>query len=53
VRLKATSGDFNFTQEKIPTVLIMSATGHKKEDMFLRYIGKTSTDMAKQLADYF
>jgi len=38
---------------KIPTRLLMSATGHKKEDMFLKYIGKSQTEQAKELADYF
>lgn len=38
---------------KIPTRLIMSATGHTKEEMFLKYIGKTQTEQAKELADYF
>lgn len=38
---------------KIPTRLIMSATGHVKEEMFLKYIGKTQTEQAKELADYF
>lgn len=38
---------------KIPTPLIMAATGHKKEEMFLRYIGKTQTDQAISLAEYF
>lgn len=38
---------------KIPTPLLMSATGHGSESMFLKYIGKSQTDRAKQLADYF
>ena len=38
---------------KIPTVYLMEATGHKTEQMFLRYIGKNSQDMALELADYF
>jgi integrase len=37
----------------IPTSLLMNATGHTTEKMFLEYIGKTETDMAKQLAEYF
>ncbi len=37
----------------IPTPLIMSATGHMSEKMFLNYIGKSQTDRAKSLADYF
>jgi integrase len=36
----------------IPTALLMNATGHKTERMFLEYIGKTNTDHAKQLAQY-
>lgn len=38
---------------KIPTPLLMSATGHKREDTFLKYVGKTRTDSAKSLADYY
>lgn len=38
---------------KIPTRLLMSATGHAKEEMFLKYIGKTQTETAKELADWF
>jgi integrase len=37
----------------IPTSLLMSATGHKTEAMFLVYIGKTNTDKAMQLNQYF
>ena len=37
---------------KIPTALLMSATGHTTEKMFLEYIGKTETDRAHQLAEY-
>lgn len=37
----------------IPTSLLISATGHSTEVMFLNYIGKTDTQKAKQLADYF
>lgn len=37
----------------IPTRLIMSATGHTKEDMFMKYIGKTQTEQAKELANWF
>ncbi len=37
----------------IPTPLIMSATGHATEKMFLRYIGKSATDQAQQLAEYY
>ncbi len=38
---------------KIPTSLLIGATGHSTEAMFLNYIGKTDTQKAKQLADYF
>lgn len=38
---------------RIPTRLIMSATGHTKEDMFMKYIGKTQTEQAKELANWF
>ena len=37
----------------IPTSLLMNATGHSTEKMFLEYIGKTETEKAKQLAQYF
>lgn len=37
----------------IPTALLINVTGHATEAMFLQYIGKTSTDKAKQLAEYF
>ncbi len=42
----------NFYGE-IPTPLIMSATGHQSEKMFLNYIGKSQTDRAKSLSNYF
>ncbi len=38
---------------RIPTALLMNATGHTTEQMFLEYIGKTETENAKQLAEYF
>ncbi|WP_281225404.1 site-specific integrase [Flavobacterium aquiphilum] len=38
---------------KIPTSLLISATGHSTEQMFLIYIGKSNSDKAIQLADYF
>jgi integrase len=38
---------------KIPTALLMSATGHSTEAMFLIYIGKSSTDKAIELSKYF
>lgn len=38
---------------RIPTSLIMSATGHTTEKMFLAYIQKSQTDQAIRLADYF
>lgn len=37
----------------IPTPLLMSATGHTTENKFLIYIGKTATDQAHQLAEYW
>ena len=37
----------------IPTPLLMNATGHKKESTFLIYIGKSSSDMAMELSNYF
>jgi hypothetical protein len=37
----------------IPTSLLIGATGHSTEAMFLNYIGKTDTQKANQLADYF
>jgi hypothetical protein len=36
----------------IPTRLIMTMTGHKTEREFLKYIGKTETSLAMQLAEY-
>ncbi|MGZ3863809.1 MAG: tyrosine-type recombinase/integrase [Bacteroidia bacterium] len=36
----------------IPTSLLIAATGHSTEKMFLEYIGKTDTQKAMQLADY-
>jgi len=38
---------------KIPTSLLIAATGHSTEQMFLNYIGKSSSDRAKELAEYF
>jgi integrase len=38
---------------QIPTSLLISATGHSTEKMFLEYIGKTDTQKALQLAEYF
>ena len=37
----------------IPTALLMSATGHTTEAMFLEYIGKTQTQQAKELAKFW
>lgn len=37
---------------KIPTALLMAATGHSTEASFLEYIGKSKTEQAKELADY-
>ncbi|MDR5591203.1 phage integrase SAM-like domain-containing protein [Christiangramia sp. SM2212] len=38
---------------KLPTPVIMSATGHKTEKMFLNYIGKAPKDNADVLAQYW
>lgn len=38
---------------KIPTSLLIAATGHGTEQMFLKYIGKSSSDRAMELADWF
>ncbi|WP_312393639.1 phage integrase SAM-like domain-containing protein [Chryseobacterium sp.] len=38
---------------KIPTPLLMTATGHKSEGMFLRYIGKVDNQQSHALASYF
>jgi site-specific recombinase XerD len=38
---------------KIPTALIISATGHKTEEIFNDYLQKSSTDRALELAKYF
>jgi len=38
---------------KIPTPLLMNVTGHSSEAMFLEYIGKTQTQQAKDLAQYY
>ncbi|MEW5677041.1 tyrosine-type recombinase/integrase [Flavobacterium enshiense] len=38
---------------KIPTSLLIAATGHSTEHQFLQYIGKSDSEKAKQLADYF
>lgn len=38
---------------RIPTSLLISVTGHSTERMFLEYIGKTVTEKAIQLAEYF
>jgi hypothetical protein len=38
---------------KIPTSLLIGATGHSSEKMFLEYIGKTDSQKAIQLAEYF
>lgn len=36
----------------VPTLLIMSATGHKKEEMFLRYIKATNEEKSHMLSDW-
>jgi len=38
---------------EIPTPLLISVTGHSTETQFLEYIGKTSTEQAIQLAEYW
>jgi len=38
---------------KIPTSLLINATGHSTEQMFLVYIGKSNSDKAIQLSEYF
>ncbi len=38
---------------RIPTSLLINVTGHATESMFLEYIGKTVTEKAIQLAEYF
>lgn len=38
---------------RIPTSLLIGATGHSTEKLFLEYIGKTDTQKALQLAEYF
>jgi integrase len=37
----------------IPTSYLMYVTGHSTEAMFLKYIGKTNNDKAKEVAKYF
>ncbi len=37
----------------IPTALLISITGHSTEKQFLGYIGKSETDQAQQLAEYW
>lgn len=38
---------------KIPTALLMGATGHSTEALFLIYIGKSNSDKALELSNYF
>ena len=38
---------------KIPTSLLINATGHSSEALFLEYIGKTQTQKAKELAKFW
>lgn len=38
---------------KIPTPLLMEATGHSTEQMFLRYINPVDKDRALSLGSYF
>jgi integrase len=37
----------------IPTSLLINATGHSTEKQFLEYIGKSNSEQAMQLAEYF
>jgi len=36
----------------IPTAILMSITGHKHENTFLKYIGKTTTEMSHLMGNY-
>jgi integrase len=38
---------------KIPTPIIMAATGHRSESSFLKYIGKSRAEMTRMLAGYW
>lgn len=38
---------------KVPTSLLIKASGHSSERMFLEYIGKADDNSAKELAKYF
>lgn len=38
---------------RIPTSLLINVTGHTTEGMFLEYIGKSNTEKALHLAEYF
>ena len=38
---------------KIPTSVLMQITAHGTEEMFLKYIGKTTYDNAHQMLEYF
>ena len=38
---------------KVPNQLIMAVSGHVTEREFLKYIGKTNTELSKNFADYF
>ena len=49
-------GSRSFTSNhfgKIPTPIIMAATGHKSESSFLKYIGKGRADIVSILAEYW
>ena len=37
---------------KIPAPIIMAATGHKSESLFLEYIGKGRAEIVSMLAEY-
>ncbi|NAY91719.1 hypothetical protein GTQ34_07310 [Muricauda sp. JGD-17] len=38
---------------KVPTSFLTHITGHKTEEMFLKYMGKNKKDIALELVDYF
>jgi hypothetical protein len=38
---------------KVPTPLLIRATGHSSEKMFLSYIGKSNKDLAMEILNYF
>jgi integrase len=38
---------------RIPTAVLMNITSHSSEQMFLKYIGRTTYDNAEQMLEYF